>query len=73
MRNLQVDQGVGVRGLILVSPLFDFREFTGSSLLQYVWSLPSMAAVARQAKGRRGRCVPGPTLPMSSAMRAANS
>ena len=50
MRNLQVDQGVGVRGLILVSPLFDYREFTGSSLLQYVWSLPSMAAVAREAK-----------------------
>ncbi|MFZ2160210.1 MAG: peptidase S10 [Bradyrhizobium sp.] len=51
VRNLQVDQGVGVRGLILVSPLFDFREFTGSSLLQYVWSLPSMVAVARGAKG----------------------
>ena len=50
VRNLQVDQGVGVRGLILVSPLFDYREFTGSSLLQYVWSLPSMAAVAREAK-----------------------
>jgi carboxypeptidase C (cathepsin A) len=50
VRNLQVDQGVGVRGLILVSPLLDFREFAGSSLLQYVWSLPSMAAVARQAK-----------------------
>lgn len=53
VRNLQVDQGVGVRGLILVSPLFDYREFTGSSLLQYVWSLPSMAAVARQAKGAK--------------------
>ncbi|WP_370691274.1 S10 family peptidase [Bradyrhizobium sp.] len=51
VRNLQVDQGVGVKGLILVSPLFDYREFTGSSLLQYVWSLPSMAAVAREAKG----------------------
>lgn len=50
VRNLQVEQGVGVRGLILVSPLFDYREFTGSSLLQYVWSLPSMAAVARHAK-----------------------
>jgi carboxypeptidase C (cathepsin A) len=49
--NLQIQQGVGVRGLILVSPVFDFREFTGSSLLQYVWSLPTMAAVARQAKG----------------------
>ncbi len=53
VRNLQVDQGVGVKGLILVSPLFDYREFTGSSLLQYVWSLPSMAAVARQAKGAK--------------------
>jgi len=51
VRNLQVDQGVGVRGLVLVSPLFDYREFGGSSLLQYVWSLPSMAAVAREAKG----------------------
>ena len=49
--NLQTRQGVGVRGLILVSPVLDFREFSGSSLLQYVWSLPSMAAVARQAKG----------------------
>jgi carboxypeptidase C (cathepsin A) len=54
VRNLQVEQGVGVRGLILVSPLLDFREFSGSSLLQYVWSLPSMAAVARQAKGAKG-------------------
>ena len=51
VRNLQGEQGVGVRGLILVSPLFDYREFTGSSLLQYVWSLPSMAAVAREVKG----------------------
>ncbi len=54
VRNLQADQGVGVRGLILVSPLFDYREFTGSSLLQYVWSLPSMAAVAREAKAGEG-------------------
>jgi carboxypeptidase C (cathepsin A) len=44
-------QGVGVKGLILVSPVLDFREFTGSSLLQYVASLPTMAAVAREAKG----------------------
>ena len=46
--NLQTQQGVGVKGLIMVSPLFDFREFSGSSLLKYVWSLPSMAAVARE-------------------------
>ena len=51
VRDLQTHQGVGVRGLILISPLFDFREFSGSSLLQYVASLPSFAAVARAAKG----------------------
>jgi carboxypeptidase C (cathepsin A) len=51
VRNLQMEQGVGVKGLILVSPVFDFREFTGSSILQYVFSLPTMAAVAREKKG----------------------
>src|SRR5882757_9258232 len=51
VRNLQTRQGIGVRGLILLSPVLDFREFAGSSLLQYIWSLPSMAAVARQAMG----------------------
>jgi carboxypeptidase C (cathepsin A) len=51
VRNLQVQQGVGVKGLILVSPLLDFREYSGSSILQYVASLPTMAAVAREAKG----------------------
>ena len=51
VRQLQLQQGVGVRGLILVSPLFDFREFTGTSILQYVATLPSYVAVAREAKG----------------------
>jgi carboxypeptidase C (cathepsin A) len=51
VRQLQLQHGVGVKGLILVSPLFDFREFTGTSLLQYVASLPSYVAVAREAKG----------------------
>jgi carboxypeptidase C (cathepsin A) len=51
VRNLQTEQGVGVKGLILVSPVLDFREFTGSSLLQYVASLPTMAAVERETKG----------------------
>jgi carboxypeptidase C (cathepsin A) len=50
VRELQSQQGVGVKGLILISPLLDFREFGGTSLLQYVISLPSMAAVAREAK-----------------------
>src|ERR1700733_10643780 len=51
VHELQTQQGVGVKGLILISPVLDFREFSGSSLLQYVASLPTMAAVARQAKG----------------------
>jgi carboxypeptidase C (cathepsin A) len=50
IRELQTEQGVGVRGLILISPLLDFREFGGTSLLQYAISLPSMVAIARQAK-----------------------
>jgi hypothetical protein len=33
VRNLQTQQGVGVRGLILVSPVLDFRDYSGSSLL----------------------------------------
>ncbi|HXO01645.1 MAG TPA: hypothetical protein VN900_06275, partial [Stellaceae bacterium] len=51
VHELQTQQGVGVRGLILISPLLDFREYGGSSILQYVASLPTMAAVAREAKG----------------------
>jgi carboxypeptidase C (cathepsin A) len=47
---LQNRQGVGINGLILISPAFDFRDFGGSSLMQYVTSLPSMAAIAREAK-----------------------
>ena len=61
VRELQTDQGVGVKGLILLSPVLDFREFTGSSILQYMASLPTMAAVAREQEGpghprRHGRC-----------------
>jgi carboxypeptidase C (cathepsin A) len=51
VHNLQTAQGVGVRGLILLSPVLDFREYSGFSLLQYVASLPTMAAIAREAKG----------------------
>ncbi|MGA7810565.1 S10 family peptidase, partial [Bradyrhizobium sp.] len=51
VRNLQMQQGVGVRGLILLSPVLDFREYSGSSILQYVASLPSFTAVARAARG----------------------
>ena len=51
VQNLQTQQGVGVRGLILVSPVLDFRDYSDTSILQYVASLPTMAAVAREAKG----------------------
>lgn len=50
-RQLSIREGVGVRGLALVSPLFDMRDFGGSSLLQYAFALPSMAATARAAQG----------------------
>jgi len=53
--DLQKEQGIGVNGLILVSPLLDFREFRGSSLLQYAASLPTMAAVNRENKGSVSR------------------
>jgi carboxypeptidase C (cathepsin A) len=51
VRELQLNQGVGVKGLILLSPALDYRELGGSSILQYVASLPTMAAVARERKG----------------------
>src|SRR5262249_5537488 len=51
VRNLQTRQGIGVKGLVLVSPVIDFREYSGSSILQYVASLPTFVAVAREAKG----------------------
>lgn len=50
VRNLRIQQCVGVKGLILVSPLFDYRV-AGTSLLQYVATLPSYVAVAREANG----------------------
>lgn len=54
VRSLQTQNGVTVKGLILVSPVLDFREMSGSSLLQYVASLPTMTAAAREAK-QKGR------------------
>ena len=51
VQNLQTQQGVGVKGLILVSPLMDYRQYSGTSVLQYMACLPTMAAVAREKKG----------------------
>lgn len=50
VRQLQMQQGVGVKGLIMISPVFDYRE-SGTSLLQYVATLPSYVATVRGAKG----------------------
>ena len=55
VRELQMNQGVGVKGLILLSPALDYRELGGSSILQYAASLPTMAAVARETKGAVAR------------------
>ncbi|MGY3464928.1 carboxypeptidase C (cathepsin A) [Bradyrhizobium sp. LM6.11] len=50
VRQLQMQQGVGVKGLIMISPVFDYGE-SGTSLLQYVATLPSYVATVRGAKG----------------------
>ena len=55
VRNLQTQQGIGVKGLILVSPVFDFRELPGSSLLQYVCE-PALDGGGRaRSQRRKGR------------------
>ncbi|HLZ02685.1 MAG TPA: peptidase S10 [Bradyrhizobium sp.] len=62
VRDLQRDQGVGVKGLILISPVLDFREFAGSSILQYVARLPTYAAVAREARNKEANKAAGKPL-----------
>ncbi|RZN10896.1 peptidase S10 [Bradyrhizobium genosp. SA-3] len=49
VRQLQLRQGIGVKGLIMVSPLFDYSAHR--SLLQYVARLPSYVATRREAEG----------------------
>lgn len=51
VHNLATREGVGARGLLLVSPVLDMRDFGGSSLLRHALTLPTLAAVARAAKG----------------------
>lgn len=50
VHDLQTREGVGVKGLILISPVLDFRDF-GGSFMRRVADLPTFAAVAREAKG----------------------
>ena len=51
-RLLQQDQGIGIAGLVMISPVLNFDRFNASSSpLGLVARLPSYVAVARQAKG----------------------
>lgn len=51
-RALQSEQGVGVTGLVLVSPVLDFGQFSSNyDPLDYVVRLPSQVAAARAAHG----------------------
>ncbi|WP_371814947.1 S10 family peptidase [Bradyrhizobium sp. CCBAU 51753] len=51
VHQLQMRQGIGVKGLIMVSPRFDSSQFARTSLLQYVARLPSYVATLREAEG----------------------
>ncbi|RYB03122.1 S10 family peptidase [Lichenibacterium ramalinae] len=51
-RRLAQHDGVGLRGLVLVSPLFDYGNRSGAlDVLGYAAELPSMAAAARADRG----------------------
>jgi carboxypeptidase C (cathepsin A) len=50
-RALAADQGIGVSGLIMVSPVLDFGGSNAFDPLFWVEHLPSLAAVARAKKG----------------------
>lgn len=51
------DQGVGVRGLVMISPVIDFASFgeRRHAPMSWVAHLPSMAAAALDAKGQFDR------------------
>ncbi|MCC2095576.1 MAG: peptidase S10 [Hyphomicrobiales bacterium] len=49
---LQTDQGLGVNGLIMVSPVLDFGRRRHSGPMTYVSALPSMAATAMSVANR---------------------
>jgi carboxypeptidase C (cathepsin A) len=55
-RKLQ-DQGLGIRGLVMISPVIDFATFGQRRHLPMSWvtHLPSMAAAALDAKGEFNR------------------
>ncbi|KRR18285.1 S10 family peptidase [Bradyrhizobium retamae] len=51
VHQLQMRQGIGVKGLIMVSPLFDYGQYARTGLLQYIATLPSYVATLREAEG----------------------
>jgi carboxypeptidase C (cathepsin A) len=55
-RRLQDEEGIGVAGLLLISPVLDFGWFEGANNpLTFAMRLPSQAAVARGLSGPEGR------------------
>jgi len=55
-RRLQDEEGIGVQGLVLISPVLDFGWFEGANNpLTFAARLPSQAAAARGVSGPNGR------------------
>ncbi|SFK24186.1 S10 family peptidase [Methylocapsa palsarum] len=55
-RRLQDGEGVGIRGLVLISPVLDFSWFeSANNPLTYVTRLPSQAAAVRKLDATDGR------------------
>jgi len=53
---LEDNEGIGITGLILISPVLDFGWFeTGNNPLSFATRLPSMTAAARGLNGTNGR------------------
>ena len=55
-RRLQDNEGIGIEGLVLISPVLDFGWFEGvNNPLTFAARLPSQAAAARGIAGQDGR------------------
>ena len=51
---LQTDQGFGVNGLVMISPVLDFSRFNArNGLMDHVARLPSYVATVRQLRGEQ--------------------
>lgn len=51
VRELDEEQGAGVRGLVLISPVMDYANSNVFDPLSWVWALPSEVAAVRARKG----------------------